>query len=446
MSSASMGVSLHYDQAVEIACQGSIEKCKAKLKLIDALDRNSELSHAQVQLIHLLLHLREHNLPAASTCFKEIQSDPVVASKAMACLDSIIDADPDQIMAFRKSIDNVKLEAERQKSQRSFYDKFAMLCVVSLLISAVSILAFDPWGVIWKTRTTSTIPDQQVSTPHFNNSSTNSTNLDETRLAARGLMQDRVGKVIIAVTFLVEGGSEHVIPVASGTAYAVSADGLMITNRHVIEPGRDILENWDSIEIMLGYEGLLKPLSWELVVAFGPKESDWYSARVEKSSVYLDLAVIRANRNFDNTFEFATQITQGEDVMIWGFPSVAGEYLNSHAGNQPTIDRARAHTESLLAKSENTNLNDHLSADPGGFTLVVTRGIISAIHNAEDEQYLLTDAAIHPGNSGGPMVNSQNQVLGLVTWGSAVSETVGSAISWQTLKEELASFPSISLP
>ncbi len=160
MSSASMGVSLHYDQAVELACQGSIEKSKAKLKLIDALDRNSELSNAQIQLIHLLLHLREHNLSAASTCIENIQSDPVVASKAMACLDSIIDVDPDQIMAFRKTIENVKLEADRQKSQRSFSDKAAKLCVVALLISTVSILAFDPWGAIWKTRTTSSTSDQ----------------------------------------------------------------------------------------------------------------------------------------------------------------------------------------------------------------------------------------------------------------------------------------------
>ena len=43
-----------------------------------------------------------------------------------------------------------------------------------------------------------------------------------------------------------------------------------------------------------------------------------------------------------------------------------------------------------------------------------TRGIISALREADGLDYLETDAAINPGTSGGPLVNERGQVVGIV--------------------------------
>lgn len=48
-------------------------------------------------------------------------------------------------------------------------------------------------------------------------------------------------------------------------------------------------------------------------------------------------------------------------------------------------------------------------------SLMVTRGIISALADASREGMIATDCKINPGNSGGPMVNVRGMVLGMVT-------------------------------
>jgi S1-C subfamily serine protease len=50
----------------------------------------------------------------------------------------------------------------------------------------------------------------------------------------------------------------------------------------------------------------------------------------------------------------------------------------------------------------------------------VTRGILSAIRMGGGEftgEWIQTDAAVNPGNSGGPLVNLSGEVVGMVTWG-----------------------------
>ncbi len=59
--------------------------------------------------------------------------------------------------------------------------------------------------------------------------------------------------------------------------------------------------------------------------------------------------------------------------------------------------------------------------NPGGesFSKSITRGIVSGLNrgldNEQDMKYIQTDAAISPGNSGGPLVNMYGQVVGITT-------------------------------
>jgi serine protease Do len=73
----------------------------------------------------------------------------------------------------------------------------------------------------------------------------------------------------------------------------------------------------------------------------------------------------------------------------------------------------------------------------------VTTGVVSAkgrsigISDASFENFIQTDAAINFGNSGGPLLNMQGQVVGIATainWGA---ENIGFAVPVNTLKEVL---------
>ena len=53
--------------------------------------------------------------------------------------------------------------------------------------------------------------------------------------------------------------------------------------------------------------------------------------------------------------------------------------------------------------------------NPLGLQSTITRGIVSAIRNEDGSTMLQIDASVNPGNSGGPIINYNGEVLGIVT-------------------------------
>ena len=58
----------------------------------------------------------------------------------------------------------------------------------------------------------------------------------------------------------------------------------------------------------------------------------------------------------------------------------------------------------------------------------VTKGIISALRDWENQIYIQTDASVNPGNSGGPLINKKGQVLGIICSGHKDSQGLNFAI------------------
>ena len=105
-----------------------------------------------------------------------------------------------------------------------------------------------------------------------------------------------------------------------------------------------------------------------------------------------------------------------------------------------------------LSESTNLTVGQRVYAigNPFGLSGTMTRGIISAIRsirgpgNNPIEDAIQTDAAVNPGNSGGPLLNSRGEVIGITTLiannGADQSSGIGFAIPVNTAKAVIADF------
>ncbi len=162
-------------------------------------------------------------------------------------------------------------------------------------------------------------------------------------------------------------------PTGTGSGFLYDGAGLAVTNAHVVGGSH-------FVEVELG----------------GQKCG---AILIGKDDV-VDLAVIRVvsdrvEGDLYPTIPIGTSdyIRRGEDVVVIGYP--LGEVLRG----SPTI----------------------------------TRGIISAKGRSGAVSYLQTDAAINPGTSGGPLLNCEGDVVGIVSskihqHGEAAVEGIGLAI------------------
>jgi len=69
--------------------------------------------------------------------------------------------------------------------------------------------------------------------------------------------------------------------------------------------------------------------------------------------------------------------------------------------------------------------------NPLGLQFSVSEGIVSAIHRPGPngiEAYIQTDAALNPGNSGGPLINKQGKVIGINNFKIGSGENLGFAL------------------
>jgi S1-C subfamily serine protease len=83
--------------------------------------------------------------------------------------------------------------------------------------------------------------------------------------------------------------------------------------------------------------------------------------------------------------------------------------------------------------SDNVQIGEKVIAigNPLGLQFSVTEGIISAIHRtgpSGTDDYIQTDTALNPGNSGGPLINKQGKVIGINNFKLGSGENLGFAL------------------
>ncbi|MCG6963260.1 MAG: serine protease [Acidobacteria bacterium] len=186
---------------------------------------------------------------------------------------------------------------------------------------------------------------------------------------------------------------------SSGTGFFITADGHVLTNWHVIA---------DQIETRLfGREREIsaKVLGLEVVIDSGTSRERAVAALVVARDRKRDLALLKIASQAPAFLDVSRSpdVALTEKVWVVGFPF--GDLL-------------------AMAKQEggNEEANPELSVSSGTVT--------SLRHDASGAlKSVQTDAAVNPGNSGGPMLNSEGRVVGVVNARIAGGEGVGFAIA-----------------
>jgi hypothetical protein len=72
-----------------------------------------------------------------------------------------------------------------------------------------------------------------------------------------------------------------------------------------------------------------------------------------------------------------------------------------------------------LADMGNLHVGEHVVAigSPLGLEGTVSDGIVSAVRDVENKKWIQTTAPVSHGNSGGPLLDMNNHVVGVITWG-----------------------------
>ena len=77
--------------------------------------------------------------------------------------------------------------------------------------------------------------------------------------------------------------------------------------------------------------------------------------------------------------------------------------------------------------------------------MTVTTGVVSAFQVRNRTQVIQTDSALNPGNSGGPLLNTRGEVVGMNTSRVEDAEGVGFAVRYDVLAMALASLDRVSV-
>ncbi len=212
---------------------------------------------------------------------------------------------------------------------------------------------------------------------------------------------DAVGKVVIGVSGTDYFGKQSYGRAGAGSAFAITHDGAMITNKHVVKP---CLE-WQRAD---DYKNDLKQKYKWTTVDFRIwvfVNRDKYDARIVHVSSKNDYAILRVQRRFSRPFRLkhSAEETMDAEVRAIGFPEAAAKAFTDRGLLLKDISKR-------LLRDDIADCFDHQDLQ-----YTMTAGRISQVAEALKVKWFQHDAGTAPGSSGGPLVLTDATVLGVNT-------------------------------
>jgi S1-C subfamily serine protease len=86
----------------------------------------------------------------------------------------------------------------------------------------------------------------------------------------------------------------------------------------------------------------------------------------------------------------------------------------------------------------------YVVGSPRGFDFSISEGLIGQIRELDGVRYYQVSCPISPGGSGGPVLNSRGEAIGVVSWRKADAENLGFAIPSPAVARMNAALPAVA--
>jgi len=130
-------------------------------------------------------------------------------------------------------------------------------------------------------------------------------------------------------------------------------------------------------------------------------------------------------------------------VLTYDRKVVPAELINSDSVKDLVLLKIPGNYDALpLADSSKVKVGEKVIAigNPLGLSFTVTEGIVSAVGRTGPNglsRYIQTDVSLNPGNSGGPLISTQGEVIGINNFKIGGSEGLGFALESDAVREFL---------
>lgn len=251
-------------------------------------------------------------------------------------------------------------------------------------------------------------------------------------------LNNAVALIIQGFTGENEEGKTQVIPWGTGTGFVVTPDGYVISNRHVVEDIVKFAETAKMIVDIPRQDGTILKVPIQELLAASRKVSNlqakfWvvlngreYDAEVIYTSKQFDMCVMKIDATDLPTFRIKQdpELGKGTTVYALGFPGSARVELSD-------ADKAEKIARDMIPHQTVINC---FSED--AFDFSITEGIVSKTADKADATWILHDAVVNTGNSGGPLCKPNGTVVGVNTKTNNL-ENVSFSLSTAQLREEI---------
>lgn len=213
-------------------------------------------------------------------------------------------------------------------------------------------------------------------------------------------------------------------PGPTGSGFLVTADGYVLTNKHVIEAIDDLgraTTYLSKAKKHYSYQ-TLEPTVW---VFFG-KDSG-HEAKIVHVSDEFDFAVLKIDGLRNARIFKLSSVKPARDLSVRTL-----DFPGSSRSAMTPLEKEEQRTRTDTAKTIKEFFKDD------DFSFVSKRGAVSVVKERKGLGWVIEhDAAVNPGNSGGPLVDNDGLIWGINTWGNFSAEQSYLSLTMEQLRKEL---------
>lgn len=401
------------DLTLHSSLQGTLDEYERMEQTLRTLDRHNTVAEAEYSIMRCAAVARDGNQQLLRESLDSLSEEH--REQLRTLLRSAPEYRHEQ---FRKFVDrSIPLRSGvRTVPRRRAYRKASLIVAGMILVTGCLAAYYATSGGLRQAPTPTASEAATPSAPAANNVA------DYRDINTYKKIALSTGIVILRVEFLLEDGSTVRVPASTGSGFLVTKDGLIMTNRHTVESGPELVKALGSSAI-----------GWDLVFVMDLDPPQIFPARIVHQSTYIDLALLDVDHTFSRALAFRPPSSPGQQIRIYGFPSAASQIADAFSERS-----ARLRRQTLIKsirEGEDIDLLSFLGTE--NLTPTVTAGIISAVRNTDSGWLLQTDAAINPGNSGGPVIDQDGFVIGIATAKSLAADGIGVCISSLSIYHDL---------